>query len=112
MKEDFSELIEYLNQKFERTATKEGVQVLRTEIDEKFVRAFEVFATKNDIRELTIRMDRVEESLHVLITSVDKLAKAVDDLRIEYSAITMQMNRHEKWIQQLAQKLGVKLEHE
>ena len=41
-----------------------------------------------------------------MVGAVDKLAKAVDDLRIEYSAMAMQLNRHEKWIQQLAEKLA------
>ncbi|MBI2577266.1 MAG: hypothetical protein HYV77_00270 [Candidatus Wildermuthbacteria bacterium] len=46
-----------------------------------------------------------------MTNAVDKLAKAVDDLRIEYSAMAMQLNCHEKWIQQLAEKLGIKLEY-
>ena len=102
MKENFSELVEYLDQKFEKTATKTDVRQLGTEI----------VGVKENIKELTIRMERVEESIHALTTTIDKLAKAVDDLRVEYSAIAMQMNRHEKWIQQIAEKLGMKLEHD
>jgi len=42
---------------------------------------------------------------------VDKLAKSVEDLHQEYIAITAKVDRHEKWIKQLADKLGIKLEY-
>jgi len=118
MKEDFSELVEYLDGKFntidgrfEKTAAKEDIQAFRTEMDQKFLRAFDVFSTKDEIKELATRIERLEESVHALTNAVDKLAKAVDDLRIEYSAMTMQVSRHEKWIQQIAGKLGLKLDY-
>jgi len=108
MKEDFSELVEYLDGKFNK-------------VDERF----EKTATKEDVQNLSMRLIHVEEGLkevkgevaeltqtvHALVGSIDKLAKAVDDLRIEYSAMTMQVSRHEKWIQQIAEKLGLKLDY-
>lgn len=109
MNQDFSELIQYLDEKFEKTASKEDIQAFRTEVDQKFLRAFDVFSTKDEIKELATRIERLEESVHALTGAVDKLAKAIDDLRIEYSAMAMQVGRHEKWIQQIAEKLGVKL---
>ena len=101
MNQDFSELIEYLDGKFGK-------------VDEKLAKT----ATKEDVFELRIqiqnlaeRVEKLEESVHHLTTAIDSLAKAIDDLRIEYSAIAMQTTRHEKWIQQLAGKLGMKLEY-
>ena len=99
MSQDFSELIEYLDKKFDQTATKEEVRELRTE----------VVAVKEDVRELKTTIAELQETVHELVTAVDKLAKAVDDLHIEYSVIAMQATRHEKWIQQIAEKLGLKL---
>jgi uncharacterized protein YlxW (UPF0749 family) len=81
-------------------------------IDDKDIqKMIEVFATKEDIKELRQDVAGLQEAVQSLITSVDKLAKAVDDLRTEYVAITSQMDRHEKWIKQMADKLGIKLEY-
>jgi uncharacterized coiled-coil DUF342 family protein len=55
-------------------------------------------------------LDALRESIQALTISVDKLAKAVDDMHQEYLAITSKVDRHEKWIQQIAEKLGIKLE--
>ncbi len=78
--------------------------------NEDIKKIVEVVATKEDINELKQDMAGLRESVQALTISVDKLVKAVDDLRTEYVAITNQINRHEKWIHQLAEKLGIKLE--
>ncbi|HEY4510074.1 MAG TPA: hypothetical protein VJC15_03760 [Candidatus Paceibacterota bacterium] len=112
MNQDFSELVEYLDKKFEQTATKEGVRELRVEM-EKDIRELriETVNLKEDVREVKSTLSQLQETVHELVGAVDKLAKAVDDLRIEYSAMTMQIGRHEKWIQQIAGKLGLKLDY-
>jgi len=46
-----------------------------------------------------------------LTIAIDKLVKAVENLRSEYFAIKSQLDRHEKWIHQIAEKLGIKLEY-
>jgi predicted nuclease with TOPRIM domain len=102
MKEDFSELVEYLDQKFEQTATKEHLDRVEAKVIDVDVRMTQV----------EDRLGKLEESVHALVDSIDKLAKAVDDLRIEYSALALKSDRHEKWILQLAEKLGLKLESE
>jgi len=71
----------------------------------------EVFATKEDIRDLKQDIAGLREAVQALTISVDKLVKAVEDLRLEYTAIIAQINRHEKWIKQIAEKLGIKLEY-
>ena len=43
------------------------------------------------------------------MVSVDNLAKVISDLNIEYAAITHQLNKHEEWIKQIAEKVGLKL---
>jgi predicted nuclease with TOPRIM domain len=109
MKEDFSELIEYLDEKFEKTATAEGL----TRVEER-VGKLEFHMVDLDVRMTQVeeRLGKLEESVHALTNAVDKLAKAVDDLRIEYSALALKSDRHERWILQLAEKLGLKLEYE
>ncbi|MFH1894431.1 MAG: hypothetical protein ABH813_00795 [Patescibacteria group bacterium] len=84
----------------------------------------EVLATKEDMGKLVTleEFDRSEsevkqdisdlrESIQALTVSVDKLVKSVGDLKTEYAAVKIQMSRHEKWILQLADKLGIKLEY-
>ena len=92
--------------------------------DEDVKRLKEVLATKEDLSkivtleefgqfkvEIKQDFDALRESVQALTVSVDKLVKAVDDLRTDYVAITNQVNRHEKWFQQIAGKLGIKLEY-
>ncbi|MFH1584898.1 MAG: hypothetical protein ABIB12_02095 [Patescibacteria group bacterium] len=92
MNQDFSELVQYLDTKFGKTD-----QALAT--------------LQEDVIEIKREVSDLKETVHELVTAIDKLAKAVDDLRIEYSAMALQLNRHEKWIQQLAEKLGLKLDY-
>lgn len=101
MNQDFSELITYLDGKFDQTVTKEEVRKLQVE----------VAIVKEDVREIKVTLSELQETVHELVTAIDKLAKAVDDLHVEYAAIAMQTTRHEKWIQQIAEKLGIKLEY-
>ena len=69
-----------------------------------------ILATKDDIDDLKKDLSGLRESVQVLTISVDKLVKAVDDLTQEYSAISSNIDRHDKWIKIIANKVGVKLE--
>jgi len=79
--------------------------------NEDIQKIIEVVATKEDVRELKEDLSGLRESVQALTISIDKLAKVVDDLHQEFTAITAKVDRHEKWIQQIAQKLGIKLEY-
>lgn len=68
-----------------------------------------VFATKDDIRNITVRLDRMEPMLKGLLEGVDRLVKAFDELSREYAAMSEQLTRHERWIKQIAKKAGVVL---
>ncbi len=70
-----------------------------------------VVATKEDVRDLKQDVDGLRESVQALVLSIDKLVKATEELRTEYLTITNQINRHEKWVHQIADKLGIKLEY-
>jgi len=122
MDKDFSELVEYLDEKFQKTAAKEDLKDFAKKED------LEKFATKEDLKALAEKFVSLEEfdqfrtevrgefkelrlSIQNLTNAVDSLVKAVSDLRTEYVAICHQLTRHEKWIQQIAEKSGVKLEY-
>lgn len=92
MDKDFGELIEYLDKKFGYTDTK-------------------FFALEENLKDIRSELKSMREAVQELTVSIDRLAGAISDLQTEYAAITNQVNRHEKWMHQIADKLGVKLEY-
>lgn len=77
-------------------STKRDLQEFKQDVDGKFERAFELFATKDDVKELRQDIDGLREMVQSLVISVDKLVKAVSDLKMEYAAVSHQLTRHEK----------------
>jgi len=67
----------------------------------------EVFPTKGDFENFK---QELKASFSDLQTSVDSYAKKADDYFKEMVALSQKVDRHEKWIQQIAEKLGMKLE--
>jgi hypothetical protein len=55
-------------------------------------------------------LDALKERVDTLIDSIDRLAKLITDYHQEQMAIKAKMDIHEKWIFQLAEKLGLKLQ--
>ncbi len=91
MKEDFSELIEYLDKKF-------------TSINERF--------NSVDERLSDLQENKVDKSdFNDLLTAVDSYAKKADAYFQEMVMLSHKVDRHEKWLFQVAQKLGIKLEY-
>ncbi len=80
MKEDFSELIQYLDERF-------------TKIENQL----ETKAEKADVQDLT--------------SVVDAYAKKADTYFQEMLMLAQKVDRHEKWLRQVAEKLGIKLEY-
>ena len=84
MNQDSSELIEYLDEKF-------------SNIDAKLDNLQENKADKSDV--------------NILVNAIDGYAKKADAFFQEMVALSHKVDRHEKWLHQLAEKLGVKLEY-
>jgi uncharacterized coiled-coil DUF342 family protein len=87
---DFSELIAYLDEKFSLVAT-------RDEVDEGFA------AVSN-------RIDELKGNFAKLATAVDAYAKRADTYFQEMVMLTRKLDRLEKWVLQLAEKLHMRLE--
>lgn len=68
----------------------------------------EVFPTKEDFENFK---QELMVSFSNLQTSVDKYANRADDYFKEMVALAHKVDRHEKWIHQIAEKLGIKLEY-
>jgi len=78
MNQDFSELIEYLDDKFGKV--------------------------EGDIKEL-------RDNFNLLQKSVDDYAVKADTFFQELVMLSHKVDRHEKWLLQIAEKLGIKLEY-
>jgi len=100
MNQDLSELVAYLDKKFEETAKKSDLNKLATSSELESFRENtekEISSLRDDIRTLT--------------TAIDRLVKSVEVLSDEYSSISVRIDRHERWLQQVADKVGVKLDY-
>lgn len=78
MDKDYSELIQYLDERFSKIET---------------------------------RLDKIDERINQLVNSIDKLTKSMEIYHDEYVALTAKVDKHEKWFQQVAEKLGLKLNY-
>ena len=84
MNEDYKELIEYLDGKF-------------SNIDRQLENLNETKADKSDINNL--------------FNAVDAYAQKADKYFQEFLMLAQKVDRHEKWLHQIAEKLGIKLEY-
>ena len=84
MKSDFSELIQYLDEKF-----------------------FKIDAQLSDIKENKADKSDVGE----LLTEIDAYAQKADTYFQEMVMLSHKVDRHEKWLQEIAEKLGIKLNY-
>ena len=76
---------------------------------EKLLSAMEVkFPTKVDFENFK---DEYHKDFSNLQTSVDTYAKKADTYFQEMVMLSHKVDRHEKWLQKLAEKLGVKLDY-
>lgn len=97
MKEDFSELIEYLDQKFGK-------------VDQQFIGVDQRFIEVND-KLNSLQENKADKSdINGLMNSIDAYAKKADTYFQEMVMLTRKVDRMEKWIHQIAEKVGIKLE--
>ena len=64
----------------------------------------EVFTTKEDFEELRQDFRKLQSSVDRYLTKTEKWYQ-------EMKMLSHKVDRHEKWINQIARKLGVKLEY-
>ena len=68
----------------------------------------EIFPTKEDFESFK---EEARKDFSNLLTSVDSYAKKADTYFQEMVMLSHKVDRHEKWLQEIAEKLGVKLKY-
>lgn len=100
--------------------TKSNLSDLEKSIDRKIDKAVDDlsevisnFASQVDGRFKLIeeKLDRVETSIDRLTNTIDGFVKRLDDIEADNTARDAQLARLERWIEQVAQKAGIKLEY-
>jgi archaellum component FlaC len=82
---------------------KSEVKEVKSDLESKFL------VLNNNIQEVKKDVEGLREAIQGMMVSVDNLAKVISDLRLEYAGITKQLNKHENWIKQIAEKVGLNL---
>lgn len=78
--------------------------------DEDIKKLIEVFSTREEMKEMMGNLV-TKEDFNNLQTSVDAYAKKADAFFQEMLMLANKVDRHEKWLLQIAEKLGIKLEY-
>ena len=87
-------------------ATKEDITSFKEEMNTNLLGLKgDISYLKNDVAEVKSEV----AYLKGLIVSSDSIAKSIGNLSVEYAAITSQLSRHELWIKQIAEKVGLNL---
>ncbi|MDP2967200.1 MAG: hypothetical protein Q8N87_02200 [bacterium] len=68
----------------------------------------EIFVTKEEFIDFR---EEMKDEFSNLYTAIDAYAKKADAYFQEMVMLSHKVDRHEKWIHQIAEKLGIKLEH-
>ena len=77
--------------------------------DQDINRLTSVLASKKDVEEIKNDLGNLKELVQGLIVASDSIAKSIGELTLEYTAISSQLSRHDRWIKQIAEKVGLKL---
>ena len=77
---------------------------------EDIQKLIEVFATRDEIV-LKSDFEELREDFRTLQSAVDAYAVKADKYFQEMVMLTHKVDRHEKWLQQIAEKLGIRLEY-
>ncbi len=78
--------------------------------NEDVKKLIDVFATREEVATKQ-DLEDLRKDFSNLQTAVDAYAHRADAYFQEMVALTHKVDRHEKWLQQIADKIGVKLEY-
>ena len=82
--------------------------------DKDVQKLIEVFITREEFNEAISNLVTTKEfrkAMSELHSAIDAYAKKVDTYAQEMLMLAHKIDRHEKWLHQIAEKLGIKLEY-
>ena len=82
--------------------------------DRDVQKLIEVFITREEFNEAISNLVTTKEfrkAMSELHSAIDAYAKKVDTYAQEMLMLAHKIDRHEKWLHQIAEKLGIKLEY-
>ncbi|MBU4481552.1 hypothetical protein KKH59_04585 [Patescibacteria group bacterium] len=80
--------------------------------DKDIKKLIEVFITREEFKEAISNLaNKEKEDISKLHSAIDAYAKKADVYFQEMVMLSHQVKRHEKWLHQVADKLGIKLEY-
>jgi glycyl-tRNA synthetase beta subunit len=80
-------------------------------LDDKDIQKLtDAFATKEDMKEAVSNLV-TKDDFNRMMTALDNYANKADTFFQEMVTLSHKVDRHEKWFQQIAEKLGLKLEY-
>ncbi len=78
--------------------------------DKDIQRLIEVFITRDEFKKAISNL-ATKDDINSLLAAIDTYAKKVDTYAQEMLMLAHKVDRHEKWLHQIAEKLGIKLEY-
>jgi len=78
--------------------------------NEDVQKLIEVFATRDEVA-TKADLEEIRKDFSDLQVSIDAYAKKADTYFQEMVMLSHKVNRHEKWLHLVAEKLGIKLEY-
>ncbi len=78
--------------------------------DKDVQKLIEVFITRGEFNEAISNL-ATKEDINKLHAAIDDYAQKVDAFAQEMVMLAHKVDRHEKWLHQIAEKLGIKLEY-
>lgn len=79
-------------------------------LEKKIDRVIDVVVIQQqDTREMKENVRDLKQASRDMLHSIDALAKAVTDMNIEYATLRFQNERLDRWVHEVAEKVGVKL---
>ncbi|MBU4350911.1 hypothetical protein L6250_04045 [Candidatus Parcubacteria bacterium] len=78
--------------------------------NEDVQKLIEVFATRDEVA-TKADLEEIRKDFSDLQISIDAYAKKADTYFQEMVMLSHKVNRHEKWLHLVAEKLGIKLEY-
>jgi chromosome segregation ATPase len=97
-------------------ATKEDLKKFATKKEhdqhtKQIDRIIAILATKADSSEMNRRFDEIDTKFDKMLNRMDRFYKRIEDLHLEYAAVSVQTTRLNEWAGKVAEKVDVPFDY-